>query len=726
MRWQKAAQLLIAGFVVIFIGVVAVSMRRHNVVPKTETTPSPELPKGPGRPEFINPNPGEHAWYDGDRKVFEIKFGKHVAYEQGRQLFSDGVRVVLPRDGKDFVVNAREADVKVKGNLLETAFFKGDVSMTRDDGVEVKAGEATYSLAEGMVKMPGAVEFRKGRLRGNGVGATYDLNREVLWLLDRGTFNVSPDKAGQGALAGSAAAIGLARREHYARLTKDAHINGDGRDIRADEITVNLTEDEERVRMLQLRGNSRMDGSAGGPQSMSAQDIDVTYGEDGRTLQNANLMERAVVEMAPSPEQGRGAGKRISGKTINIGMAPDGKTVTLLTATENAQVDLPAEGNLPAKRIRSATLVASGAPAAGLQSATFSGKVDYRETRAAGRGAPAAERTATSESLVIDTKPGLGAVQKADFKGNVTFTDGDLKAEAQRGIYHLERDRIELMPADGVPGKPPRVTDGKIDVGAKTIEFTMGTRELTADTKVRSLLQTKPAGRGQATKVPSVLKPNQPINVTSNRLQYQGTAGKAVYSGTVIMWQEGGDSTTIKGDTLTLDDKTGNLEVNGHVITDFLLEETDKTTGEKTRSRTVGKADAFVFDDKQRLATYTGNAQLDGPQGNLSGHKIEVFLKADANQIERLEAYPAQGGVVTMKEPKRTARGAHLTYKAEDESYLMIGTPVEVIEEEQGGNCRVGKGTTITFYRGQSMGEMKGSGTTLTDLQVKPCSEVKR
>ncbi len=492
----------------------------------------PELPKGPGRPEFINPNPGEYAWYEGDRKVFEIKSGKHIAYEQGRQLFSDGVRVVLPRDGKDFVVTSREADVKVKGNQIETAVFKGDVSMTRDDGVEMKAGEATYSLAESMVKMPGAVTFRKGRLSGNGVGATYDMNREVLWLLDKGTFNVSPDKAGQGALAGSAASIGLARKEHYVRLTKDARINGDGRDIRADEITVILTEDEERVQMLQLRGNSRMDGSAGGPQSMSAQDIDVTYGDDGRTVQNANLMERAVVDMPP--------GKRISGKTINIGMAPDGKTVTLLTATENAQVDLPAEGNLPAKRIRSAALVATGAPAAGLQSATFSGKVDYRETRAAVRGAPAAERTATSESLIIDTKPGLGAVQKADFKGNVTFTDGDLKAEAPRGVYHLERDRIELMPADGVPGKPPRVTDGKIDVGAKTIEFTMGSRDLTADTKVRSLLQTKPGGRGQASKVPSVLKPNQPINVTSNRLQYQGTAGKAVYSGSVIMWQEGG------------------------------------------------------------------------------------------------------------------------------------------------------------------------------------------
>lgn len=723
MRWQKAAQLLIAGFVVIFIGVVAVSMRRHNVVPKTESTPSPELPKGPGRPQFINPNPGEHAWYDGDRKVFEIKFGKHVGYEEGRQLFSDGVRVVLPRDGKDFVVNAREADVKVKGNQLETAVFKGDVSMTRDDGVEMKAGEASYSLAEGMVKMPGAVAFRKGRLRGNGVGATYDMNREVLWLLDKGTFIVSPDQSGQGALAGSASSIGLARKENYVRLTKDAHINGDGRDIRADEITVTLAEDGERVQMLQLRGNSRMDGGAGGPQSMSAQDIDVMYGDDGRTVQNANLMERAVVEMAPA---GATAGKRISGKTINIGMAPDGKTVTHLTVPENAQVDLPAEGNLPAKRIRSAALVATGAPATGLQSATFTGKVDYRETRAAGRGAPAAERAATSESLVIETKPGLGPVQKADFKGNVTFTDADLKAEAPRGIYHLERDRIELMPADGVPGKPPRVTDGKIDVGAKTIEFTMGSRELTADTKVRSSLLQKPGGRGQQSKVPSVLKPDQPIYVTSNRLHYQGSAGKAVYSGSVTMWQED-DSATIKGDTLTLDDKSGNLEVNGQAITEFLLEETDKTTNEKKRSRTTGKADTFVFDDKQRLATYTGNAQLHGPQGNLSGHKIEVFLKPNANEIHRLEAYPPQGGEVTMREPKRTARGAHLTYTAEDEKYLMIGMPVEVIEEEEGGkNCRVGTGTSIEFFRGQSMGQITANRNTLSKLESKPCSSVKR
>ena len=42
--------------------------------------------------------------------------------------------------------------------------------------------------------------------------------------------------------------------------------------------------------------------------------------------------------------------------------APDGATVTNLVANENVQVDLPPEGDTPARRIRSASLLATGAP----------------------------------------------------------------------------------------------------------------------------------------------------------------------------------------------------------------------------------------------------------------------------------------------------------------------------------------------------------------------------
>ena len=46
-------------------------------------------------------------------------------------------------------------------------------------------------------------------------------------------------------------------------------------------------------------------------------------------------------------------------------------------------MDLPAEGEVPARRIRATALGAAGAPDAGLQDATFTGNVDFRESRAA-------------------------------------------------------------------------------------------------------------------------------------------------------------------------------------------------------------------------------------------------------------------------------------------------------------------------------------------------------
>ena len=118
---------------------------------------------------------------------------------------------------------------------------------------------------------------------------------------------------------------------------------------------------------------------------MSARDIDLTYADDGRTLQHALLVEDSVVQL---PGSGGSAGSRIAAKTIDMAMGPDGRTLTNLNATENVQVDLPADGAAPAKRIRSATLTGMGAPGTGLQNATFGGNVEYREARrgAAERG----------------------------------------------------------------------------------------------------------------------------------------------------------------------------------------------------------------------------------------------------------------------------------------------------------------------------------------------------
>jgi lipopolysaccharide export system protein LptA len=721
MKWQKAAQLAIAALVVTFIVVLAVSMRRSK--PPEQSKPATKLPDP--QVQIYNPQGGKNVLYSDGKKVFDVHFGEHVGLADGRQLMSKGVKIFTTRNGRNLTINSQSAEISQKAENFEKVLLKGDVWLSGEGGMDIRTEEATYTESEGIVRMPGAVAFRKARLSGNGVGATYDLNREVLWLLDKATFSVQADKEGQGAMDGSAASVGMARNDHYVRMTKDAHINGDGRDIRADEIVITLTPDDERVQMLQLRGNSRITGGASGPQSMTAKDIDVTYGADGRTLQNANLMENAVLQLSPETAPGNGAaatGKRIAGRTINITLAPDGKTVTALTSTQNVQVDLPAESNGASKRIRSASLVANGTPDVGLRNATFTGKVNYEETRATGRNKPVVDRTAHSESLQIETKAGLGAIEKADFHGNVRFTAPDVVAEAQRGIYHVERDRIELMPSDGDPGPSANIVDARISVQARTIEFTIGTRDMTADTKVRSRILGKPSGRGQQSKVPSVLKQNEPVNVTSNRLQYQGTASKAVYSGDVQLWQ--GDDVTIKGDTLALDDKTGNLDVNGNASTRYVLEETDEKTGEKKRTPTLGKSKTFVFDDARRVGTYTGNAQLDGAHGNLTADKIEIFLKPNGNEVDRLEAY-AQGTEVVIREGKRRTYGKHLTYTASDDKYLMIGTPVEVIEQEDEQNCKHALATDVQFYQGQETGTMSG-GRVPMKMQKALCATLRR
>lgn len=698
MSWQKKARLGIAAFVIVFIAVVAVAMRQRKPAPSTAPLPERSDPKS-----VVETKGGLNERFNKDGKtIFSVQSESQVVYPDGRTV-QRGVTLTLPdRGGRTLVITSKEAENVVReGQAVGTVNLMGDVHVKASDGLDVRADEATYDDPAGTVTIPGKVTFSRGRMTGTGVGATYDKGRDVLWLNDQAHVTVAADEKGEGAMEADATAVGLARADHYVRLTGSAHITAERRDIRADEIKIALTEDNERVQLLELRGNSRIagGGTGGGPQEMSARDIDLTYREDGLTLQHSRLVENAVVQL---PGEGSGTGKRIAGKTIDIALAPDGATVTSLNANENVQVDLPGEGDAPAKRIRAVTLVAGGGDQ-GLQNATFTGNVDYRETRAARSNVTAVNRTARALKLVVDTKPGLGAIQQATFSGNVHITDGtDVVADAPHAVYFVERDEMDLSPGDAEPGTGPRVSDGRIAVDARTIKFTLGSRKLSAETRVRSSMSparkgTAPAGRAAAPsdpnqpRVPSMLKQDEPVNVTSNRLQYDGAAGHATYSGNARLWQ--GD-TSIDANTIVLDDKTGNLEGRGTVRTKMQLDEVDAETGKRRTSETIGTSDVFLYEDERRLATYTTSAHMVGPEGDVKGDRIELFLKKDVNELERAEGY----GNVEVKETDRTATGNRLTYTAATEEYFMTGTPVVVIQRTP-PDCKKTTASSLKFRR---------------------------
>ena len=716
MRWQRVAQLVLILIVAGVIAVVANSLRGKKPPPPAPVPPPPPV-KGA---ELYNPEGATIERFEGGQKILEANLGPHTKFPDGRLAVTGGARILTRRDGKDMVISSDEADIKLRQQeppSVETATFRGNARLNTADGLEVKSAQASYSEGDGVVRIPGAMEFAKERMKGSGVGANYDRTRDVLNLLAQARISVAPDPAnGGGALDGSSNTAVIARPDHFIKMTGNAVLTRDGRTMNADDISITLTDDNNGVRMMQLRGNSRIMGGASGPQAMAAQDIDVVYGGDGRTLQAANLMEHAVVEMS-----GAAAGKRISARTINIILGPDGSTVTNLTANEGVQVALPPEAGAPAKLIRSAALVASGTPDGGLKTATFTGKVDFRENQAAAANTPAVDRTARSESLIVDTKPGLGAIEKADFRGHVKFVDApDLTAEAQRGIYYIEKDRVELMPSQD-PGPGAIINDGKISVAARTINFTIKGRDLFAETGVKSTILVRKSERNQQSRVPSVLKQDEPVFVASTKLHYQGATSTANYEGGVRLWQS---ETTIKGDKIVLDDKNGNMLANGNVVTDLYLDETTDS-GKKERTQTIGKAETFTYDDKKRLAVYTDKAHITGPQGDITANRIELFLKgAGANELERAEAYAKGAEPVIVRENKRRGTGTHLTYTTADQRYLMIGTPVRMIEEQDKGQCRVAEGSSMWFLRGSQQFQMDGNRVP-SKTETVPCASVK-
>ncbi len=739
--WRKRLRLAIALFVVLFAAVVVLSLfrgrtRKAEPLPAARIDPNATVENRAG---------ATYQRTQQGKTVFSLKFGSQLTYSDGRTKLGGGVTVVLPdRDGRTVTIEARDANLlNPPEHELSHAEFSGGVKLTTSDGVTVRGAQASYDDREAMVRVPGPVTFSKGRMTGSGVGATYDRNREVLWLLDKAQVDVAPDEKGEGVTHITSAAAGMARADHYLKFTRNARLEGQGRVMEADEVTIQLTPDDKKAQRIELRGKSSITSTnkgTNGAQAMRAQAIDLAYAEDGRTLQTAKLVDNAVVDL---PGQAGSGNRQVSARAIDIGMAPDGSTVTSLIGQENVQLDLPAQGDVPARRIRSTSLAASGPPTAGLQSASFSGAVEFRETRAAKKGTAAIDRTARSLRLDVQTKPGFGDLERADFHGNVHFTDGtDTSADSQMAIYAVAQDRLDLVTSpSGDPGPGPHVANKRITVDAARIQMTLSTESVTADTKVKSVLRSenrkdqpaKPTARGaragapapvgplpaasssDSVKMPSILKSGEPVNVTANRMEYDGTNSRATYTGNARLWQH---DTVVQADHVELDEKTGNLHAITNVVTVMALTQSSDNpkAGEKSGAKpakpspseaTRTTAEELVYDDANHRATYTTKAHMNGPDGDVTADKIELYLTESGGELERAEA----DGNVVSRQDKRRAYGDHLTYLAKKDDYTMVGKPARVFDDTP-PDCKLTVATTLTFHKAVDTISATGNGVS--------------
>jgi lipopolysaccharide export system protein LptA len=271
----------------------------------------------------------------------------------------------------------------------------------------------------------------------------------------------------------------------------------------------------------------------------------------------------------------------------------------------------------------------------------------------------------------------------------VRCADGDLFATAAEGNYAIARGVLALSGSE--PGSlTPHVVNDQLSIDAARIDITLEGPLMQAAGSVKSVLTPKKGAdtKTESTaKLPSMLKDDQPVNVASNELSYDGPADRAVYTGSALLWQ---GETSVKGSSITINGKNGDLSAAGPVTTSTMLLQEDEK-GVKKKVSSIGTAKEFVYVDALRRATYTGEAHITGPQGDLTSPRVELFLKPSGDELERAEAYDG----VTLQGDGRKTTGIRLTFFGADQRYVVTGTPVTIVDE-----CgRETTGRTLTFFR---------------------------
>jgi lipopolysaccharide transport protein LptA len=269
------------------------------------------------------------------------------------------------------------------------------------------------------------------------------------------------------------------------------------------------------------------------------------------------------------------------------------------------------------------------------------------------------------------------------------------------GRYVLSKGTLELTGSE--PGfLVPRVQNERLDVTAKRIDLTLDGPQVKAVGGVSSSLRpAKKQAGGTADgdpKVPSMLKQDEPVSVTANELQYDGQASKATYTGSAQLWQ---GQTKVKGGSITIDDKSGDLTALGGVTTTTMLVREGKDK-KKERVESRGEGKEFRYEESVRRATYSGDAHLVGPQGDIRAVTIELFLKESGDEVERAEGHER---VTVVAEKGRKATGDELKYASADGRYDLSGKPAIFSEP----CARETTALTLTFFEASDRLIVNGS-----------------
>lgn len=595
-------------------------------------------------------------------KAFVLRAAESMGDSEGSQLFRDvEIEFAAGRQRIPLTITAEDCRYDATAG---TVHLEGNVVVRDSESLRIETEVLDYGQDRVTTDEP--LRFSREGATGAAVGLMYEIPAGLIELHDQVAMTFEKD--GRPPLEVKSRHARMLRHRGRVRFVDDVVVHQENRWLYCNDLQVYLTDDESRIEHIEAYEQVELHMRVPPPPGASNEPppgIDDDPDRDPQRLfrepgQKTLLTQKLEAFLHPDS----GVVERVR--------ALDGGVIVLepheRTASSGIRREL--EGNLLA----------------------FDFDDQGRLTELRGRGgvelrllpldpSRGPEKRLAARQLEADFDPQSGELREARCLRSVEFSQGDLRATAERGVYRSAAEKVVLT-------ENPRLRDPDTTLEAERIEIEAESGALEATRNVRSSL------RGGSPRARSDLFPGggeEPVHFIADHLAYAEDV--AVYTGSARGFQ---GTHRVEGDRIELRERTGELIATGSVRTVMVPMGSDDEEADSTRVRsaapsepTVTLAEELYYRAEEGILHYRGGVRMSSETMVVRSEQLDVSLDADRERVE--EAYAR--GAVELSTQQGKAGGLEAKYLPKKEEIWISGDKAWM----QDGD-KLTEGKELTFF----------------------------
>ncbi|HNY41826.1 MAG TPA: hypothetical protein PKJ41_15605, partial [Bryobacteraceae bacterium] len=282
--------------------------------------------------------------------------------------------------------------------------------------------------------------------------------------------------------------------------------------------------------------------------------------------------------------------------------------------------------------------------------------------------------TTRSKSFQSSFDPVTGQMTRIDQWPDFEYEEGATRARSTKATLDSAKETITL---DGAA----RMWDPTGSTSADLIVLQQSTGDVLATGHVASTRMPDAADKSSG----GMLDSRQPIQARAQRMEVTRKHQLIRYDGDVLLWQGG---SRLRAHAVDIDRDAGRLTATGDVMT---LIPDDRGGGRTRPGATTVRAPSMVYDDKVKLAYYSGGTTMERPNMDLKSAQLRVWFREEKDSKgaadTKLDRMFADGAVMVVeKGPKASKTGSseHGEYYPGEERMVLTGGNPLVTDKRRG------------------------------------------